>query len=234
MSFVEPQRWCALTAVVLALALAPAAQAADGPRVLLFTDTSGFRHASIEPAVAALTQRLPRATRTEDAGAFTAAGLRDVDAVVFLLTSGDVLDAAQERALEHYVRAGGGWVGVHSAADTEHDWPFYGTLLGGARFASHPAPYRAAVRVDDRRNPATRHLPRRWTRTDEWYDFTAPPRAHVLLTLTGADAHPVAWWRRVGGGRALYTALGHTVESWADPRFVTHVAGAVRFVAAHG
>jgi len=216
----------ALIATVLALAvLAPAAQA----RVLLFTKTTGFRHASIGPAVAALTARFPGARHTEDAGVFSARGLRGVDAVVFLLTSGDVLDRRQRAALKRWVRAGGGWVGVHSAADTERDWPFYGTLLGGARFRSHPEPYVGTVRVDDPGHPSTRALPARWARLDEWYDFTAPPRAHVLLTLTDPDAHAVAWWHPVGRGRALYTALGHTPESWADPRLVGHVAGAVRF-----
>jgi type 1 glutamine amidotransferase len=217
----------ACIAVVLTLAFAPAAHA----RVLLFTKTAGFRHTSIAPAVAALDQRFPGAVHTEDAAVFRADRLRRFDAVVFLLTSGDVLDRAQRSALRRYVRAGGGWVGVHSAAATETDWPFYGTLLGGARFTSHPAPYAGIVRVDDPATPATRGLPPEWTRFDEWYAFSAPPRAHVLLTLTGPGAHAVAWWRRVGRGRAFYTALGHTDESWRDPLFVGHVAGGIRFAA---
>ena len=165
----------ALIATVLALAvLAPAAHA----RVLLFTKTTGFRHASIGPAVAALTARFPGARHTEDAGVFSAHGLRDVDAVVFLLTSGDVLDRRQRAALKRWVRAGSGWVGVHAAADTERDWPFYGTLLGGARFRSHPAPYVGTVRVDDPVNPSTRALPARW---NCW-----PPG-------TGAGCTPTPW-----------------------------------------
>jgi type 1 glutamine amidotransferase len=223
----------ALLAAVLALALVPGAAnaAAAAPRVLLFTKTAGFRHTSIGPAVAALSRAIPGAQHTEDAAVFRDGRLRRYDAVVFLLTSGDVLDARQQAALKRYVRAGGGWVGVHSAADTERDWPFYGRLLGGARFASHPPPAVATVRVDDPDHPATRGLPASWTRLDEWYAFTARPRAHVLLTLTGPDAHAVAWWRRVGRGRAFYTALGHTDESWADPAYVAHVAGGIRFAA---
>jgi type 1 glutamine amidotransferase len=222
----------AIIAAVLGLALtASAAHAA--PRVLLFTKTEGFRHTSIDPAVAALTRALPGAVHTEDAAVFRDDRLRRFDAVVFLLTSGDVLDARQQAALRRYVLRGGGWAGVHSAADTEHDWPFFATLLGGARFRSHPPPGVATVRIEDPRHPATRALPATWTRLDEWYAFTAPPRAHVLLRLTGSDDHAVAWWRRVGQGRAFYTALGHTNESWADPRYVGHVAGGVRFAAAH-
>jgi type 1 glutamine amidotransferase len=219
----------ALIAVVLALALVPAAATAAAPRVLLFTKTAGFRHTSIGPAVAALHRAIPGARHIEDAAIFRDARLRRYDAVVFLLTSGDVLDARQQAALKRYVRAGGGWVGVHSAADTERDWPFYGRLLGGARFASHPPPYVVTVHIDAPDHPATRALPLDWTRLDEWYAFTAAPRAHVLLTLTGPDAHGVAWWRRVGRGRAFYTALGHTDESWADPVYVAHVAGGIRF-----
>jgi type 1 glutamine amidotransferase len=221
----------ALFAVVLALALVPAAAATAAPRVLLFTETAGFRHTSIGPAVAALERALPGATHTEDARVFRDGRLRRYDAVVFLLTSGDVLDARQQAALKRYVRRGGGWVGVHSAADTEHSWPFYGTLLGGGRFASHPPPSVATVRVDAPDHPATRGLPASWTRLDEWYAFTSAPRAHVLLTLTGPDEHAIAWWRRVGRGRAFYTALGHTDESWADPAYVGHVAGGIRFAA---
>jgi type 1 glutamine amidotransferase len=214
-------------AILVVLVFAPAAHA----RVLLFTKTTGFRHTSIAPAVRALTQRFPGAVHTEEAAVFRADRLRRFDAVVFLLTSGTVLDRAQRAALRRYVLGGGGWVGVHSAAATEPHWPFYGTLIGGARFASHPAPYTGTVRVDDPDTPATRGLPAAWTRLDEWYSFTAPPRAHVLLTLTGPGAHAVAWWRRVGRGRAFYTALGHTDESWSDPLFVAHVAGGIRLVA---
>jgi type 1 glutamine amidotransferase len=220
----------ALLCAVLGLALVPVAAGA-APRVLLFTKTTGFRHTSIGPAVAALTRALPGAAHTEDASVFADRRLRRYDAVVFLLTSGTVLDGRQRAALQRYVRGGGGWAGVHSAADTERRWPFYGTLLGGVRFASHPPPYVATVRVDVRDHPATRALPAAWTRLDEWYTFTGAPRAHVLLTLTGPAAHAVAWWRRVGRGRAFYTALGHTDESWADPTYVAHVAGGIRFAA---
>src|SRR3954470_16372174 len=105
----------ALIAVVLGLALAPAAAqaatAAGGPRVLLFTKTTGFRHTSIVPAVAALTARFPGAVHSEDAAVFRPGRLRAFDVVVFLLTSGEVLDGAQRAALKRYVRAGGGWVG---------------------------------------------------------------------------------------------------------------------------
>jgi type 1 glutamine amidotransferase len=158
--------------------------------------------------------------------------------VVFLSTSGDVLDRDGEAALRGFVEAGGGWVGVHAAADTEDGWPWYQTLVG-ARFARHPAVQRATVRVVDRDHPATKGLPATWVRTDEWYDFRSNPRprVHVLATLDestyrgggmGAD-HPIAWWHELGRGRALYTGGGHTAAAWAEPRFLAHVAAAVRW-----
>src|SRR5439155_1963699 len=116
--------------------------AAPTPRVLVFTRTTGFRHDSIPAAVAAV-RDLGAAggfalDATEDAAAFTAQNLARYRAVVFLLTTGDVLDDRQQGDVERYVRGGGGFLGVHSAADTEYGWPFYGELVG-AYFRAHPA-----------------------------------------------------------------------------------------------
>jgi type 1 glutamine amidotransferase len=225
-------------------AAGPAGEGAPA-RALVFTRTLGFRHASIPVAVAALRRLGPgqgiEVDHTEDPARFTAAGLRPYRVVVFLHTTGDVLDQAGETALRDFVEAGGGWVGVHAAADTEYDWPWYETLAG-ARFARHPAVQRATVRVVDRGHPATATLPATWVRTDEWYDFRTNPRGrvHVLATLDestyqgggmGAD-HPIAWCHPVAKGRAFYTAGGHTEGSWAERRFLAHVAGGLRWAAA--
>src|SRR5215467_7432103 len=118
-------------ALVLAVALGlPAPEAGSAPpavpKVLVFTKTTGFRHASIPAAVQAVTTLGENngftVDATEDGGAFTDANLARYDAVIFLLTTGDVLDDAQQAAFERYIHAGHGWVGVHSAADTEYDW----------------------------------------------------------------------------------------------------------------
>jgi type 1 glutamine amidotransferase len=219
-----------------------------GPaRVLLFSRTLGFRHASIPVAAAALRREGSRhgmvVDHTEDPARFTASHLRAYRVVVFLSTTGDVLDQAGERALRDFVEAGGGWVGVHAAADTEEGWPWYETLVG-ARFARHPAVQRAIVRVAGRDHPATARLPARWVRTDEWYDFRTNPRGRVRVLATldestyrgggmGAD-HPIAWCHGAGSlgrGRALYTAGGHTAASWSEARFLAHVVGALRWAA---
>ncbi len=212
--------------------------------VLAFTRTTGFRHGSIEPAVAALrglsAERGWTFEHTEDPARFADGELARADVVVFLLTTGDVLDDAQQGALERWLQRGRGWVGVHSASDTEYDWPWYAGLVG-AYFAAHPAIQTATVRVASRRHPATAHLPGAWEREDEWYDFRANPRADVNVLMTvdestyegggmGSD-HPIAWSRPYGGGRSFYTALGHTDASWAEPAFLAHVAGGITWAA---
>jgi len=223
--------------------------------LLVFTRTLGFRHdvlgapgAFDGPAPAALGQ-LAAGDRphvvvdfTEDPAAFTDANLAGYDAVVFLHTTGDVLDEAGQAALERYVAGGGGFAGVHSAADTEYDWAWYGELVG-AYFASHPPATPAVVRVEDPNHPSTAHLPAEWARADEWYAFRSNPggRVHVLATVDessdeqgaaamGAD-HPIVWCHEIGAGRAWYTALGHTPESYADPVFREHLWNGIKSVA---
>ena len=112
---------------------------------------------------------------TEDSAVFTAETLAHYDAVVFLSTTGDPLDDAQQAAFEDYIRAGGGYAGIHAASDTEYDWAWYGGLVG-AYFESHPPIQDATVEVSDRKHPSTADLPQRWQRTDEWYSFRSNPR----------------------------------------------------------
>lgn len=214
-------------------------------RILVFSRTVSFRHGSIEPGIAAL-RELGAENRfavdaTEDAGQFTAANLGRYKAVVFLSTSGDVLNGEQQAAFMAYIRNGGGFVGIHAAADTEHGWPWYGDLVG-AYFASHPAPAQARIRVENRDHPSTRTLPDPWSRFDEWYDFQRNPRSHgvtVLLTLDEAsysggqmgNDHPIAWYHEYDGGRAWYTAGGHTDASFSEPAFLEHLLGGIRYAA---
>jgi type 1 glutamine amidotransferase len=246
------QRTTAGLAAVLVVALlgctpTPSSEGATvaGPyEVLVFSKTSGYRHDSIPAGVEAIRELGAvhgfTVTATEDATAFTPSGLDRYAGVVFLNTTGDVLDPGQQTAFEAYIRAGGGYVGVHSAADTEYGWPFYGDLVG-AYFASHPAVQRATIRVEDRTHPATAHLDPTWVRTDEWYDYRSTVRstAHVLASLdessyTGgamSGDHPIAWYRELAGGRSFYTGGGHTVQSYREPAFRTHLLGGIRYAA---
>ncbi len=235
----------AAAAAVLLASLVPAAPAAAADAaydVLVFSKTAGFRHDSIAVGTQAIrdlgTANNFTVTATEDPAVFTAAGLAPYEAVIFLNTTGDVLNATQQTAFESYIGAGGGFVGVHSAADTEYDWPFYANLVG-AYFASHPAIQQANVKVEDRAHAATAHLPQTWTRTDEWYNYQTNARstAHVLATLDegsysggsmGAD-HPHAWCKSVSGGRSFYTGGGHTQASYSDAAFRAHLLGGIRY-----
>jgi len=211
------------------------------PRVLVFSRTKGFRHASIPDGITALAKLAEgrwELDATEDAALFTPDNLKRYGTVVFLSTTGDVLDGAQQAAFEGYIRGGGAWVGIHAATDTEYDWPWYGRLAG-AWFLGHPRNQDAVVRVEDRAHRSTRMLPAEWKRFDEWYAFRQNPRSgvHVLATLDertydpekapmGAD-HPIAWCHEFDGGRAWYTAGGHTRESFSEPLFLEHLRGGI-------
>lgn len=218
-------------------------------RILVFSKTEGFRHDCIPVAVSAL-RKLCSANgiavdTSEDAEDFTEKNLKRYNAVVFLNTTGDVLNPVQESAFERYIQAGGGFVGIHSATDTEYGWGWFGDLVGGY-FNGHPEQQDARLNVLDHRHPATRHLSgNEWTRRDEWYNFKdLNPKVNVLLSIDegsykggtncagASDAgtcHPMSWYHEFDGGRAFYTALGHTKESYAEPDFLKHLLGGLQY-----
>lgn len=215
------------------------AHGADQPRVLIFSKTAGFRHTSIEPGIDAI-RRLGRANNfavdaTEDATRFTPEQLQDYAAVIFLSTTKDVLNTGQEAALQQYIRSGGGFVGIHAASDTEFDWPWYGKLVGGW-FDGHGEIEEAAVLPIAEFGQAD--LPSPWVRRDEWYNFKQFSKdVNVILKLDTATLdsskhagnHPIAWYHEFEGGRAFYTGLGHTNESYAEPLFLAHVLDGINY-----
>jgi type 1 glutamine amidotransferase len=235
----------ASAASALASVAATVGTAAQAPhyRVLAFSRTTGFRHDSIPDAIAAIqalaSQNGFDVDATEDPGVFTDDNLAQYGAVIFLLTSGHILETAQQTAFERYIASGTGFVGIHSASDTEYDWGWYGGLVG-AYFDSHPAIQQATVRREDNAHPSTAVLPDLWVRTDEWYNFRTNPRAnaavHVLASLdestySGGSMgdHPIAWYHAYSGGRAWYTAGGHTSESYSEPLFLSHLLGGIEY-----
>jgi cytochrome c len=252
---------CALALLALALPASAQAQTVDAPavgrgcdearlgpdeKVLVFSETTAFRHDSIATGREAICELAGRdkiaVDWTEDSAVFTAEALAQYDAVVFLSTTGDPLDDAQQAAFEDYIRKGGGYAGIHAASDTEYDWAWYGGLVG-AYFAGHPAIQRATVEVSDRTHPSTAHLPQRWQREDEWYSFRSNPRGnvHVLATLEetsydpgegamGVD-HPTAWCHNYDGGRSWYTGGGHTKQAFGDKAFRQHLLGGIKWAA---
>ncbi|WP_328993099.1 ThuA domain-containing protein [Kribbella sp. NBC_01245] len=214
-------------------------------KALIFSKTAGFRHDSIPAGIAAIQQLGQQngfeVTATEDGAAFTDANLAQYEVVIWLSTTGDVLTADQQAAFERYIRAGGGYAGVHAASDTEYQWPWYGKLVG-SYFANHPpGTPNADVKVEDHAHPSTAEAPTKWNRTDEWYNYQTNPRGavHVLASLdetsysggTMGAEHPIAWCQDYDGGRSWYTGMGHTIESFNDATFRKHLLGGIRTAA---
>lgn len=228
--------------LIFSVLLAFASSTIAKQKVLIFSKTAGFHHASIAvgiPAIVKLGQENNfDVDTTTDATKFTYDNLKQYAAVIFLSTTGDVLNDAQQAEFEKYIRAGGGFVGVHSATDTEYNWPWYGNLVG-AYFRNHPDHQQEAVlHIVDPNFPATKGLPAEWKRLDEWYNFKwIAPNLHILITIdektyTGGnngDNHPMSWYHAYDGGRAFYTALGHTDASYSDPLYLGHLLGGIEY-----
>ena len=157
---------------------------------------------------------------TEDAAAFTPENLGRYRAIVFLNTSGDVLDERQKAAFRAFIEGGGGLAAVHQGVTTLDKWPWYVDLVGGVTFGGHPKVQAATCRCEIRDHPATKSLPESWSWTDEWYNYKPSPRGriHVLMTVdeatyqggTMGKDHPISWYREPGKGRVWCTGLGHT------------------------
>jgi cytochrome c len=237
-----------LLAACLLLLLSTCSHRDDPPRILIFSKTTAYRHESIPAGVQAMYELCREngmlADTTEDAAAFTEKNLRRYAAVVFMNTNGELLNAQQECDFERFIQAGGGYVGVHSAAACEYTWRWYGGLVGGY-FKDHPPIQETPLHVADCQHPATEHLcGQAWPWKDEWYNFRHyEPDIHTLITINETQyqggampvdthkntRHPLAWYHTYDGGRAFYTALGHRPESYADPAFRQHLLGGLKY-----
>ena len=234
-------------AAATALAI-PGAAWAKTARVLVFSHSTGYRHASIETGVAALkalgARRGMTVVASEDPAVFDGDKLKDFDAIVLLSNSTKPDDASSEwwvgarrNAFQAFVRRGGGVVAVHAAADSHYNWPWYGRMIGGW-FAKHPKGTPSGqVTVTDPKHRANRGLATTQRRADEWYYFQDhDPTSHTLVTLdpasigeTDVNPNPAAWSHEFEGGRVFYTAMGHTPESYAEPWFVQHLEGGLNW-----
>jgi PKD repeat protein/glucose/arabinose dehydrogenase len=237
-----------LAALPFAVAETASAKAADPYSILVFTKNATVGSAEGVAALQASAPADATFTTTSDAATFTDAGLAPYKAVVFLNTTGDVLDSAQEAAFEKYFRAGGGFLGVGSAIETEPTWAFFTSILG-TRSTGISSEQQATVKVADRGHSAGgKALPEYWTHTDRWYNFAANVRglSHVIATVdentfTGGNTmalatpltndHPVVWCKDYQGGRSFYTAGGNTAASFSDENFRKHLGGAVLWAA---
>ena len=209
-------------------------------KILVFSSTKGFRHASISNGKTALlkmgTEKNWKVDTTEDATVFTEPNLKQYGAVIFLNTTGNILNDLQQRAFERYIQSGGGFVGIHAAADTEYDWPWYNNLVG-AYFESHPKPQVALYNVVKKDHPAVNFMPDTLRRLEEIYNFKSFKKelVNVLITIdektyTGGkmpEYHPIAWYHTYDGGRAFYTEWGHHPQTFSEPLFLQHLSGAI-------
>ncbi len=213
--------------------------------LLVFSKTDAFRHESIASGKAALTKMAKEndvdISFTEDAEMFNEKELKKYNAVIFLNTTGDVLNDEQQNNFERYIQAGGGYVGVHAATDTEYEWPWYGQLAG-AWFQDHPITpsnvQKGKFIVTEKDHWATKGMPDTFEREDEFYSFkNISPNINVVLTIdektyqggSNPDFHPMSWYQEFDGGRSFYTAMGHTDETYEEPLFLNHLWAGIHF-----
>jgi cytochrome c len=228
----------------------PAQNPLTGKKVLVFSKTAGFRHSSIpygQKCLFALAKEHGfTVDTTENANAFTEENLKNYRLVIFLNTTGTVLpEMSQKVAFERFIQAGGAYVGIHAATDTEYSWDWYSKLSGG-QFASHPGnPNVQAGRhiVVDKNHPATSFMDNEFTRTDEFYDFKKfNPAVNVLIKIDEktykegkmGDDHPMSWYHEFDGGRAFYMNWGHTHESFSEPTVIKHLWGGMTWATSGG
>ncbi|MEM6415278.1 MAG: ThuA domain-containing protein [Pseudomonadota bacterium] len=222
----------------------------DGARILVFSRTTEFRHPSIPTGIAAIeklgSENGFEVVATEDPSQFNDDVLKSFDAVVFLSTTGDVLNSRQELAFERYIQAGGGFVGIHSAVDTEwkeDPWFWYRELVGAVFYAHPMSPSNVQsgrLRVEDAKHISTNKLPATYVRADEWYDFVdlRPHLNHLISidensyeggTMGMGVRHPISWYQDFDGGRSFYTCMGDTIETYRDPFFLDHILGGIAY-----
>ncbi len=216
-------------------------------KVLVFSKTAAFRHESIDAGKKSLAtmagERGFGVSFTEDAGQFSEANLKKYNTIVFLNTTGDVLNNEQQAAFERYIQAGGGYVGIHAATDTEYEWPWYGQLAG-AYFLDHPMTpsnvQKGKFMVTQKNHWATQGMPDTFERADEFYSFkNISPSINVVVAIDeksyiggkNPDFHPISWYQEFDGGRSFYTAMGHTDETFSEPLFLNHLWAGIRYAA---
>jgi len=218
---------------------------AQNLRVLVFSKTAEFRHESIAAGKLAF-EKMAKVKGfavdfSEDASVFVESNLKKYNAIAFLSTTGDILNEEQQNVFERYIQAGGGYLGIHAAADCEYQWPWYGSLVGGY-FLSHPMPnnvQNGKFTVVEKNHWATKGMPDTFEKVDEFYSFkNLNPNVKVLLTIDeksyeggkNGAYHPMSWYHEYDGGRAFYTAMGHTNETFTNELFLNHVWAGLNYV----
>lgn len=215
----------------------------DSVRLLIFSYTQKFRHKSIEPGIIALEKLAIEKgyiiEKTENVNDFTNENLQRFKALIFLNPTGNnIFSDEQKSAFQNFIRKGGGFVGIHAATDCNYEWEWYGKLVG-AFFTNHPKIQEAKLNILKRSHFSTKGFPKVWQHTDEWYNFKDFNKdVKVLISVDEnsydggkmKDFHPISWYHKYDGGKAFYTALGHTTECYTDNLFLKHIAGGIEYV----
>jgi type 1 glutamine amidotransferase len=232
--------------------LATSAAYAQQFSAAVFSKTAGWHHESILEGVTAVRelgkQHHFEVFWSEDPKRiFTDEIIAKHKVVIFLNTTGDALNDEQQAVFERFIRRGGGYVGVHSAADTEYQWPWYTKMLGHM-FRVHPAIQTAMVNVENRDFPGMERFASRFLTTEEWYEYDASrsPGLKYLLSVDESTyeptaqrrkeaatfpLHPISWYHLYDGGRAFYTGLGHLPATYSDQQFLHHLYGGIYWAA---
>lgn len=211
-------------------------------KVLVFTKTKGYAHASIPAGVRAI-QEIGKTLQigvdtTSNVDDFTEGNLKKYSALVFISTNPGILNDEQKTQMKRFIQAGGGFLGVHGASAGARDWLWYIELVG-ASFINHPEPKEGLLMRVDADNPASIPFPDHMFWKDEWYNFTKiQDGLHLLLAVDQASyvggennrMHPIAWYREFDGGRSFYTALGHFSYHFTDAFFVEHLTEGLKYV----
>jgi cytochrome c len=240
------KRLCFFTFFVFLFTSISALMAQTKLNVLVFSKTAGFRHESIGAGTKALTKMAKEkgftVSFTEDAAQFNNLNLAKYKVVIFLNTTGDILNKDQEQCFERFIQAGGGYVGIHAATDTEYDWPWY-NRLAGAYFLDHPIAPRNVQNGKFyvvKRNELTEGMPDVFERKDEFYsfkDFNKDVNVVVKIDEKSyiggkmGDDHPISWFHEFDGGRSFYTAMGHTDETFSEALFLNHLYAGIKYAA---
>ena len=222
-------------------------------KALLVTTTRGWHHESLHYGVLAIKDLAVRnffdVVLWEDPKGFTDKFLEQFQVVIFLNTTGDIFDSAQQKVMERFIQSGKGFVGIHSASDTEYDWEWY-TKLVGRMFYIHPAVQTAKLKIIDTSFPGLQGFANDKLWTEEWYQF-GPEKISGLNYILSVDEssynpkvqwgdkkgegmgqlHPVSWYHNFDGGRAFYTALGHLPTNFSDPAFLNHLYAGIFWAA---
>ncbi|MGH2710502.1 MAG: ThuA domain-containing protein [Actinomycetota bacterium] len=235
----SPRSLLPMTLALLLATVAPSVSSAQAGepepiRILAYSATYGFRHASITTAKQQFTALGATeefdVTLSENPADISAKGLKAYDVVAFINATGEhPFSSTQQREFVEWLGEGHGFVGTHASADGNYYWSDYGDIVG-AYFLAHPHTGVATNTVEDTTNPLVAHIPAQYPLNEEYYRFQLDPRpnVHVLTSLNRetagqvgsvyVDHQPTTWCQEIAGGRSFYTAWGHFDASFTNPQ----------------